>query len=45
MDIGIGDIVVLDIQTLSVPTQLENFDPLLMSTYSLESTIAEKLEV
>lgn len=44
VDIGIGDIVVPDIQKLSVPTQLENFNPPLVSTYSLESTIAEKLE-
>lgn len=44
VDIGIGDIIVPDIQTLSVPTQLENFDPPLVSTYSLESTIAEKLK-
>lgn len=44
VDIGIGDIVVPDSQMLSVPTQLENFDSPLVSTYSLESSIAEKLE-
>lgn len=44
VDIGIGDIVVPDVQTLNVPTQLEEFNSPLVSAYSLESTIAEKLE-
>nr|WP_256369624.1 nucleotidyl transferase AbiEii/AbiGii toxin family protein [Fusibacter sp. A1] len=44
IDIGIGDVVVPQIDTINIPTQLERFDSPNVSSYTLESTIAEKLE-
>lgn len=44
IDIGIGDVVVPDVQTVEIPTQLKDFESPVVSSYSLESTIAEKLE-
>ncbi len=44
IDIGIGDVVVPKIRSISIPTQLEDFDVPLVKSYTLESTIAEKLE-
>ncbi|MEA1974029.1 MAG: nucleotidyl transferase AbiEii/AbiGii toxin family protein, partial [Bacillota bacterium] len=44
IDIGLGDIVIPDIQNMSYTTQLKEFDSPMIKTYSLESTIAEKLE-
>lgn len=44
IDIGIGDVVVPDVKSITVPTQLEGFNPPVLASYSLESTIAEKLE-
>ncbi len=44
IDIGIGDVVVPEVQTVAIPTQLEDFESPVVSSYSLESTIAEKLE-
>ncbi len=44
IDIGVGDIVVPSVDDIMIPTQLEGFVPPIVSSYSLESTIAEKLE-
>jgi predicted nucleotidyltransferase component of viral defense system len=44
IDIGLGDVVVPDIKDMSYKTQLIDFDSPMIKTYSLESTIAEKLE-
>lgn len=44
IDIGLDDVVVPDIEDMSYTTQLIDFDSPMIKTYSLESTIAEKLE-
>lgn len=44
IDIGIGDVVVPRIDSINIPTQLESFDSPNVKSYTLESTIAEKLE-
>jgi len=44
IDVGIGDVVVPEVQTVKIPTQLEGFKAPVVASYSLESTIAEKLE-
>ncbi len=44
IDIGVGDVVVPNIKSINIPTQLEDFDVPLVKSYTLESTIAEKLE-
>lgn len=44
VDIGIGDIIVPAANEIEIPTQLEGFIPPKVASYSLESTIAEKLE-
>ena len=44
IDIGLGDVVIPDIQDMKYATQLKEFDSPMIRTYSLESTIAEKLE-
>ena len=44
VDIGIGDVIVPEPERLTIPQQLEDFKPATILTYSLESTIAEKLE-
>lgn len=44
IDIGIGDVVVPQIDSINIPTQLEDFDSPNVKSYTLESTIAEKLE-
>ena len=44
VDIGIGDVIVPDPERLSVPVQLEDFEPATVLAYSLESTVAEKFE-
>lgn len=44
IDIGLGDVVVPDIEDMNYTTQLKEFDSPMIKTYSLESTIAEKLE-
>ena len=44
VDIGIGDVIVPDPERLTVPVQLEDFEPATVLAYSLESTVAEKFE-
>lgn len=44
IDIGIGDVIVPNPKKRSMQTQLEGYDAPKVLTYSLESTIAEKLD-
>lgn len=44
VDIGIGDIIVPAVNEVEIPTQLAGFVAPKVASYSLESTIAEKLE-
>ena len=44
VDVGVGDVIVPNAQVRTIKTQLENFEAPEIMTYSLESTIAEKLD-
>ncbi len=44
IDLGIGDIIVPGAVKRVIPTQLEDFSAPTVSTYSVETTIAEKLD-
>ena len=44
IDFGIGDVIVPKAEKRKIPTQLVNFTSPEISTYSLESTIAEKFD-
>ena len=44
IDIGVGDVIVPKQEKRKIPTQLEVFDAPLVNTYSLETTIAEKID-
>lgn len=44
IDFGIGDVIVPKAEKHKIPTQLDSFTPPEISTYSLESTIAEKFD-
>jgi len=44
IDFGIGDVIVPKQEKRRIPTQLEGFDAPVVNTYSLETTIAEKLD-
>ena len=44
IDIGVGDVIVPKQEKRQIPTQLEGFDAPMINTYSLETTIAEKLD-
>lgn len=44
VDIGVGDIIVPGAEKRTINTQLQDFDKPVIMTYSLESTIAEKLD-
>ncbi|MHB8194422.1 MAG: nucleotidyl transferase AbiEii/AbiGii toxin family protein [Bellilinea sp.] len=44
VDIGIGDVIVPKAEKRKIPTQLEDFTVPEITTYSIESTIAEKLD-
>ncbi len=44
VDFGIGDVIVPRAEKRVIPTQLETFAPPEISTYSLESTVAEKFD-
>jgi len=44
VDIGIGDVIVPKAEKRTIPVQLDDFTRPQISTYSLESTIAEKLD-
>lgn len=44
VDLGVGDIIVPKAEKRKIPVQLEDFSQPEISTYSLESTIAEKFD-
>lgn len=44
IDFGVGDIIIPNQEKRSIPTQLNGFDPPIVSTYSLETTVAEKMD-
>jgi predicted nucleotidyltransferase component of viral defense system len=44
IDFGVGDVIVPKQEKRQIPTQLEGFDAPTVNTYSLETTIAEKLD-
>ncbi len=44
IDFGVGDVIVPKQEKRKIPTQLEDFDPPTVNTYSLETTVAEKLD-
>ena len=44
VDIGVGDVIVPSAKKSTIKTQLDDFDAPEIMTYSLESTIAEKLD-
>ncbi|MCC8192738.1 MAG: nucleotidyl transferase AbiEii/AbiGii toxin family protein [Ruminococcus sp.] len=44
IDIGVGDVIVPRAEERKISTQLPDFEAPLIKTYSLESTIAEKLD-
>ena len=44
IDFGVGDVIVPQQEKREIPTQLEGFEAPVVNTYSLETTIAEKLD-
>ncbi len=44
IDFGVGDVIVPNQEKRRIPTQLEDFDSPTVNTYSLETTIAEKID-
>ena len=44
IDFGVGDVIVPKQEKRKIPTQLDDFDAPTVNTYSLETTIAEKLD-
>lgn len=44
IDFGVGDIIVPKQEKRKIPTQLSDFDAPMVSTYSLETTVAEKID-
>ena len=44
VDIGVGDVIVPRAEERKINTQLSDFEVLVIMTYSLESTVAEKLD-
>ena len=44
IDFGVGDVIVPKQEKRKIPTQLDDFDAPMVNTYSLETTIAEKLD-
>lgn len=44
IDFGVGDVIVPRQEKRKIPTQLEDFDAPSVNTYSLETTIAEKID-
>ena len=44
IDFGVGDVIVPFKDKRSIPTQLDGFDKPIINTYSLETTIAEKID-
>lgn len=44
IDFGVGDVIVPKQEKRKIPTQLDDFNPPVVNTYSLETTIAEKID-
>lgn len=44
IDFGVGDIIVPKQEKRKIPTQLNDFTPPTINTYSIETTVAEKLD-
>ena len=44
IDFGVGDVIVPKQEKRQIPTQLDGFDAPTVNTYSLETTVAEKLD-
>ena len=44
IDFGVGDVIVPKQETRKIPTQLNDFSSPMINTYSLETTIAEKID-
>lgn len=44
IDLGVGDVIVPNQEKRKIPTQLEDFAAPTVNTYSLETTIAEKID-
>ena len=44
IDFGVGDVIVPKQEKRKIPTQLEDFDAPSVNTYSIETTIAEKID-
>ena len=44
IDFGIGDIIVPSAEKRKIPTQLDEFSAPIVNTYSIETTVAEKLD-
>ncbi len=44
IDFGVGDVIVPKQEKRKIPTQLDDFDTPTVNTYSLETTVAEKLD-
>lgn len=44
IDFGVGDVIVPKQEKRKIPTQLEDFTAPTVNTYSLETTIAEKID-
>ena len=44
IDFGVGDVIVPKQEKRKIPTQLDNFTSPTVNTYSLETTVAEKLD-
>ena len=44
IDFGVGDIIVPKHEKRKIPTQLSDFDAPIVNTYSIETTVAEKID-
>ena len=44
IDFGVGDVIVPKQEKRKIPTQLEDFDSPMINTYSIETTVAEKID-
>lgn len=44
IDFGVGDVIVPKQEKRKIPTQLDNFNSPFVNTYSIETTVAEKLD-
>ena len=44
IDFGVGDIIVPKQEKRKIPTQLSDFDAPMVNTYSIETTVAEKID-